>query len=67
MLVYEYKSLLEELQNKKIIIYGAGYVAQKFYLKVLVAYGYEKNVECFCISKTTQIYQYINHIPIRNR
>ncbi len=40
------EQLLNVLQNNKIVIYGAGYVAMRFY-NALKQYKLEDNVECF--------------------
>lgn len=43
-------NLLSFLKNKRIIIYGAGYVAAKFY-DLLVLNGLGNNVESFVVTK----------------
>lgn len=42
--------LMQILEHKRIVVYGAGFVAEKFY-EALVIQGLHRNVECFVVSR----------------
>lgn len=46
-----YDNIVEFLKDKQIIIYGAGYVAAKFY-DLLVLNGLDDNVSCFAVTES---------------
>jgi hypothetical protein len=54
-------SFNETIAGKKIIIYGAGFVATRLFYRALKDNGLASEIECFCVSKKeddiTQIYQ----------
>lgn len=56
--------ILEIIKNKKIIIYGAGYIANKFY-DVLMAYGLEKNIDCFVVTQKNTNQNSIKGYPLK--
>ena len=47
------KELLKTLEDRKIVIYGAGYVAKRFYA-ALEKYNMEGKVKCFVTSKNSE-------------
>lgn len=57
-------SISSFLEGKKIVIYGIGYVAQKFY-HALVAQGLDSNVEYFVVSQRIGEQTAMNGINVR--
>ena len=57
--------LLDLLKDKKIAIYGAGYVGKTFY-KALSICGIAQNVECFIVSQTDPSQKGIYGIKIQS-
>lgn len=59
------KELIEIISDKKILIYGAGYVALNF-LEALKRNGLEEQVLGFAVSQITETEKYIDSLPVRS-
>lgn len=57
-------SIVSILKNQKIIIYGVGYVAMKFY-KALVIKGLDENILCFVVTEKNNEQRNVNGIPVK--
>lgn len=55
---------LEDFEEKKIVIYGAGHVGQKFY-RILKMRGLEKQVVCFAITDSVKEMTLVEGIPLK--
>jgi hypothetical protein len=57
-------SFMDTIAGKKIIIYGAGFVAARFFYRALKDNGLAGEIECFCVSKKEGDITRIHEIPV---
>lgn len=60
---WEMKMFLQRLNGKKIVIYGTGHVARKFY-KTMVKYGFQEHIMCFVRTKNVSAGEFFEGIPV---